>query len=215
MKRPHHRLAIVLVAVAVACASAPAAADLVVDLPEVTVESNGVTPTPGILEVRLGVTGDAPLIGAYSLRISSADPAVTFGTPTPVMTTPLFSEGEGNFSNMSNASTVLFLRDLASATPEYVLAFNAAGLIRVPFTVSAGSLGTFSINLLETNTELVNSAGDPLAFTPGNGSITVIAAVPEAGAWKLLTGAAAVALVVAALVQRMRPSAVQPPAAPC
>jgi hypothetical protein len=215
MKRPTQILAIVLVCAAAALTSPLAWADLFVDITEVTVESNGANPTSGILDVRLGVTGDAPLISAYSLRISSTDPAVTFGTPTPVMTNSLFGAGDGNYTDMSSASTVLILRDLASASTPYVLAFDAAGLIRVPFSVSAGALGTFSLNLLELNSEFVSSAGDPIAFTPGNGSITVIAAVPEAAAWKLLAGAGALAIAMSIVVQRLRSRADELPGPTC
>jgi hypothetical protein len=192
--------------VVLAAVCQPAHADVVVDLPEITVAGDGMNPTQGVLEVRLSLTASETLmLSAYSLKFTSDNPAnVVFGAPTTSLTNPLFVSAGSAFTNSSTSQTVQVLHDLASALDPSLPAFNGAGLIRVPFTVTAGVFGQFALSFAAQSNEIVDAGGNSVAFTQLGGSINVISAVPEASGWQLLSLVASVAAIGVLIKRRGR-----------
>ncbi len=161
-------------------------ADLVVNLPEVTVFADGVNPVSGSFEVFLTLTGDdltsPPDLSSFNIEFSVASSNITFDEAVAPMSTPLFTDGSlMNFS--MDDQTIEAGHDIFSETPSSVAAFDGAALIKVPFTVAAGTFGTFALNTGSLN-EFTNAGANSLAASFVGGSISV-SAIPETGAWKL------------------------------
>jgi hypothetical protein len=117
---------------------------------------------------------------------------LNFGTPQPATTTPLFSGGA--FLTAGSASNVQAAHEIF---PSSVTAFNNAGLIKVPFTVTAGNVGTtYTLSWNPVLTQMTNQLATPLNLMLLPGSIT-IAAIPELAAFQ---GLSFVGLVSAAAV---------------
>lgn len=179
-------------------------------LPDVTVYSDGVTSASGFLEVTLSFTGTPPNIAAYNVDFEVAQMSfVAFGSPTAttVDAAPMFDPFDNSNVGMSTAQHVRAYADKNSSVPIGVAPFGGAGLVRVPFTVSAGQLGTFAVTF---GSENQITGADATPYTPNfvGGSITVLSAVPEAAAWQLVTATAIVTAVLAAGTRRRRRGAI-------
>jgi hypothetical protein len=172
--------------------AAAARAAIVIDLPDVSVTSNGVTPTAGVLEVFVTLTGadlsSPPNFSSFNIDITASSPHVAFGAASAAVTSPLFSAG--TFTDFGTAQRVLAAHDVFEVAPGYVTA-NNAGLVRVPFTVAAGQTGTFTLNLGPL-TQLAYANATAAMLTTFTGSIIV--AVPEVGAWAMLFAALGIVL---------------------
>ena len=178
------------------CTMGIARGDLVIDLPELTFFSDNVNPVTGELSVFLALTGSdlssPPQVSSFNLAFSRSGTGLNFAAAQPATTTPLFSGGA--FLSFGNASNVQAAHDIF---PSSVTAFNNAGLIKVPFTVTAGNVGTtYTLSWDPVLTQMTDQAALPLNLTLLPGSIT-IAAIPEVAAWQ---GLSFVGLVSAAAV---------------
>lgn len=172
--------------VVVGALSSTAQADLVIDLPEITLQSNGVDPVAGEFDVTLTLTGadiiSPPLLSSFNLDLSVTGSSVTFADPSPGAADPLFIGGD--FSFVPDPIRVRAAHDIFDESPSSVEASSGAGLIKVMFQIDAGAEGTWDLTLGNLN-ELTNSDANPLTVTLLSGSITVVA-VPEARAWLCL-----------------------------
>ena len=168
--------------------------DLVIDLPELTIFSDNVNPATGELSVFLTLTGtdltSPPQVSSFNLDFSRSGTGLNFAAAQAATTTPLFSGGV--FLNFGNASNVQTAHDVVTA----VTAFNNAGLIKVPFTVTPGNVGTTYALTFGALNQMSDQLALPLSLTLVPGSITV-AAIPEIAAWQ---GLSIVGLVCAAAV---------------
>jgi hypothetical protein len=189
--------------------SSQALAAFVIDLPDITIPGNLVTPSNGVLEVKLTLTGaelaNPPSVNSFNLDFTTDGSGLTFSAAQAATTSPLFTGGA--FNSFGTSTNVQAAHDIV---PSSVFMFNNAGLIKVPFTVAAGNVGTtYHLNWGPLN-QLAYSAGLSVTTYPLtliNGSITVTSAVPEPPVWEqlsievLLVG---VGMVVIKLRRRMR-----------
>jgi hypothetical protein len=176
----------------------PASAALIYKVQDVTVFSNGVTPTTGTLHAVLQLTGSdlaTPPNNLLSVNVALAptNPGepFSFSTPQEPSSGGLISGG-----NVFTAATVLphtirFADDAQSP----VTASNNARLVSIPFTVNAGIVNrTIPIGFIAGN-ELGNSLAQALPITLMGGNITVMRVIPEPHTLLLaLLGASLVAL---------------------
>lgn len=194
LQRPSRWRTMAALAVALlALVTAPTThADIVIDLPEVNVLSDGVNPTVGELEVFVTLTGaelaTPPDLSSFNIDFSADSPHVTFGAASPAVTSPLFSAG--TFTNFGTAARVLAAHDVFEAMPSFETAGDNRGLLKVPFSVAAGQSGTFALTFgALSQVSYANATAAPITLIGGS----IIVAVPEVGAWGLL---AAVTTVV-------------------
>jgi hypothetical protein len=188
--------------------SVSAHADLVVNVPDVTIFSDGVNPISGGFEVFLTLTeGEAatpPMILTYNFSIAATDDTgLTFADPQPAMTMPLFEPP--NMPDFDMDSNVISNEPHAAGVSiTSVVAMPNAGLAKFPFTIAAGTPVSTQYTL-----ELVGvrEFGDDMMLAYPNvdfsdtGMITV-AAVPEAGALLAMGAAALMSLVAASISKR-------------
>jgi hypothetical protein len=174
-------------------------ADLVVNIPDVTVFSDGVNPIAGEFEVFLTLTGQElampPAILSFNLTLGANGSGLTFATPVPATTTPLFTPSNSNFTAhaMSNQPHAA---DDANAS---AVAFNQAGLATFPFTIAAGTpIGTTYTLSLVGVTEFGDAMGNAFANVDfSDTGLISVAAIPEPAAWM---GLALVSSLTAAVV---------------
>src|SRR5689334_10302514 len=158
---------------------------LVIDLPDITILGSNSLPTNGVIEVALTLTGadlaSPPLATSYNVDFTTDGTGLSFAAAQNATTTPLFSSPAffGSFGTASNPKGAAD-NDLTS-----VPTFNNAGLIKIPFTVAPGNLGTtYHLTLNSLTTEIAN-LGSAYPLTLIGGSIFVT--LPEAAAWKQLS----------------------------
>jgi hypothetical protein len=182
-------VAIVAALVAVGTPS-PALSAFVIDLPDITIPGDAVTPSNGVLEVKLTLTGaelaSPPSVNSFNLDFTTDGSGLAFSAAQAATTSPLFTGG--SFLSFGTATNVQAAHDIV---PSSVSMFNNAGLIKVPFTIAAGNVGTtYHLNWGSLN-EIAFSSGMSVTTYPLtliNGSITVTAAaVPEPPVWLQLS----------------------------
>jgi hypothetical protein len=183
--------AVVALVAALAAIGIPsqALAGFVIDLPDITIPGSPVTPSNGVLEVKLTLTGadlaTPPRANSFNVDFTTDGSGLTFSAAQAATTSPLFTGG--SFTSFGTSTNVEAAHDIV---PSSVFMFNNAGLIKVPFTVAAGHVGTtYHLDWGSLN-ELAYSAGMSVTTYPLtliNGSITVTAAVPEPPVWKQLS----------------------------
>lgn len=156
--------------------------------------------TNGFFDVFVQVTGtgNASLAGwqaMVDLNTSAGQPTgMSLGTPTVTDVTPSSrTMALGTDSNFTTPNGVLLNTSSEVSATQFLLSGsepldseNGDGLMRVPFTLAAGSHGTFLLSLstdTTTGTVLSDPQGGPISYTPVNGSITV---VPEPTGLSLL-----------------------------
>jgi hypothetical protein len=152
---------------------------LVIDLPDITVLGSNSLPTNGVLEVSLTLTGadlaSPPAATSYNVDFTTDGTGLSFAAAQNATTTPLFPS-PAFFASFGTSSD-------NGATS--VSTFNNAGLIKIPFTVAPGNLGTTYHLTLNSLTNEVANLGSPYPLTLVGGSIFVT--LPEAAAWKQLS----------------------------
>ena len=182
-------VALVAALVAVGIPSQALAA-FVIDLPDITIPGSLITPSNGVLEVKLTLTGadlaNPPSANSFNLDFTTDGSGLTFSAAEAATTTPLFTLG--SFNSFGTATNVQAAHDIV---PNSVVTFDNAGLIKVPFTIAAGNVGTtYHLNWGPLN-EIAYSVGMSVTTYPLtliNGSITVTAAaVPEPPVWLQLS----------------------------
>lgn len=183
--------------------------DLVIELPDVEAVSDGINPVFGVFEVTLTLTeadiASPPAIGSYNLDFSVAGIDVFLAAPTSPTTvaTPLFDGG--SFSSLTAGQAVKAAADLFTSTPTSVPAFNVAGLVSVAFAAAPGQFGTYSLDFGTLN-QFTDAGATPIPITLRGGSISIVLAVPEAGAWRLWA-IPATAVAASAATRRLRAKA--------
>jgi hypothetical protein len=185
------------------CTTGTTRGDLVIDLPELSIFSDNVNPVTGELSVFLTLTGSdlssPPQIASFNLDFSRSGTGLNFAAAQQATTAPLFSGGA--FFNFGNASNVQAAHDIF---PSSVTAFNNAGLIKVPFTVTAGNVGaTYALSWNPVLTQMTDQAANPLNLTLLPGSIT-IAAIPEVSAWQGLSFVGVVSAIAVCINRRRK-----------
>jgi hypothetical protein len=159
-----------------------ASAELIFKIPDVTVFSNGVTPTSGTLHAVLQLTGadaSSPPSNIMSVNVafSPTNPGepFSFSTPQEPSSGGLISGGNVFTGATVLPHTIRFADDAQSP----VAASNNARLVSVPFTVNAGIVNrTIPIGFIAGN-ELGNSLAQALPITLMGGNITVMRIIPE------------------------------------
>lgn len=181
-------IARLLLCTVLAVALAPAAIGaIVIDLPDITVFGDNVVPTSGTLEVALSLTGadlaTPPPASSFNLDFSTDGSGLSFAAAQPATTSPLFTGGFfGDYGTSTN------VRALHEIIPSSVPMFNGAGLLKIPFTIAAGNIGTtYHLNFGPLN-EFTYTSGTtvttyPLTLIGGSISVT---SVPEVVGWKQL-----------------------------
>jgi hypothetical protein len=190
-----------------------AQAELVVNVPDMTVFTDNVNPVQGVLEVFLTLTSpedmDPPELLSFNVTLSvmGAGNGLSFQTPQQATTMPLFSDGDftGDFidadlDGMENDP--LASHDAGTSRD----AFQNAGLARFPFTIAANvPVDTQYVIDLVDLIEFGDSMG--MEYTNVNvtdvGSITV-AAIPEPAAWMSLALVASLSSVAGFIYHRAR-----------
>jgi hypothetical protein len=178
-----------------------AQAAVTVEIPNQVITGSTSSSTSGFFNVILGITGtgngsladwQAQVDLTSGTGMTLGTPTVTDVSPSPVsmalgtdngFVTPINS---GTLPNTS--SIVSALQFPIPATSTNLDSDGGLGLMRVPFTVSAGSTGTFDLTINTSSqslgTILSNPSGGSIAFTAQNGVITVN--VPEPGSAVLM-----------------------------
>jgi hypothetical protein len=150
---------------------------LVFRIPDITVESNGLDSTLGMLDVTLDLTGDyaisPPTIASYNVALELAgEPAdVMFGLPQDMQENQLLAAGNVFADATELPHTIRFAKD--ALTP--AAAIDGGVMVSVPFMVNAGVTGRFPIRFVPGN-ELTNPSAQALPIVLVDGSITVVAA---------------------------------------
>ena len=168
---------------------ARALAAFVIDLPDITIPGSAVTPSNGVLAVKLTLTGaelaNPPKANSFNLDFTTDGSGLTFSAAQAATASPLFTGG--SFNSFGTATNVQAAHDIV---PSSVFTFDNAGLIKVPFTVAPGNVGTtYHLNYGLLN-ELAFSSGTSVTTYPLTligGSITVTSAVPEPPVWEQLS----------------------------
>jgi hypothetical protein len=176
---------------------------IVIDWPEIVVISDNINPANGIAEIRLTLTGaDVGIpITSFNLDFTIAGSGITFSTPQAATTTPLIAAGTFSAFGSYPSTNVKAAHD-TDPPGGPVAGFDNAGLVKVPFTVAPGNVGsTFAVTFNSAFTQIANNFTPYGTLSLVGGSISV--AIPEPGAWM---GFSLVALVcaAAALVNRRR-----------
>jgi len=205
------KIASVLIALS---AALPAYADIVINWPNVVVQSDNVNPASGFADIFITLNDDntpdltsPPSIDAFNLRFDLVSGVgLTFNAPQNAVINPLF-DNSGFFYPPTDTYPGTMVR--AANDGAVTVLSNIVGLIRAPFTVAPGNVGqiyTISIHLQDTQ---LSANGNAFNFVTSGGSVTV-QAVPEPAA---IFGMCAVALVSAAgaiIVRRRKLARVAP-----
>jgi hypothetical protein len=157
------------------------------------------TVTTGFADVFLGISGTGngtlqTFDAGVNLDTSAGQPTgLSFGTPTltdvgtPPRTPVLGDSGFGVAE--STASRILIDQSVSQASAVNLDGANNEGLVRIPFTIAAGTVGVFHVNLdtdENTGTILVTPNSDVIPYTANNGTITVTLPLPEPASISLL-----------------------------
>jgi hypothetical protein len=148
-----------------------------------TILSDPTTPVSGFFDVFFSVMGDNPPAAGYQLRLDlvPADGGIALGAPvstgsTAPMRMPLFPTPPTDLgSTASRIQATDFLANGANSIADL------NGLVRVPFTVSPNTSGTYSLNIDPATTALSDAGGGPITFQITNGTLSV-APIPEPSA---------------------------------
>jgi len=188
---------------------------LVIDLPDIAVLGSNVTATNGVYEVALNLTGadlaSPPPVSSFNIDflynpIADGSSGLSFAAAQRATTSPLFGTN-GFFGSFGTSTNVQAAGDV---TPSSLPSFNGAGLLKVPFTIAAGNLGTtYHLNFGPLN-EITYTNGSTVTSYPLTligGSILVT--VPEAAAWKQFTAVVMLAGIGLAVVKVRRRVAVR------
>jgi hypothetical protein len=174
---------------------------LVIDLPDITILGSNVLPTSGVLEVALTLTGpdlaSPPSATSYNVDFTTDGSGLSFAAAQNATTMPLFASPI--FSNFGTASNPKAAADTDGTS---VATFNNAGLIKIPFTVAPGNLGTTYHLTLNSLTNEIANLGTAYPITLIGGSIFVT--LPEAAAWKQLSLVALIGVTVMGAVKLRR-----------
>jgi hypothetical protein len=182
----------IAVAFVVIIAARSADADIVINWPNVIVQSDNINPVSGFADVYFTLTGaDAmvpPQIDAFNLGFQLASgTGFTFNVPTNGTANPVF--GGALFIPPSDTYPRTNVRAANNGGPTALA--DLQGLVRANFTVAPGHVGqTYTINFVLPDTQL-SLNGNVFNFTTMGGSVTV-QAVPEPAA---VFGMSAAALV--------------------
>jgi hypothetical protein len=187
-----------------------ARADLVANVPDVTVFSDNVNPIVGEFEVFLTLTEPEattlPMILSFNLTIAATDDTgLTFSVPQQAMTMLLFAPA--NIPDFDMDSNVMNNEPHAAAVAiTSVMAFQNAGLAKFPFTIEAGTPASTQYTL-----ELVgvNEFGDDLGIEYLNvdfsdTGLIRVAAVPEANSFAAMLMIALLVGIAAWVHQRTK-----------
>ena len=159
-------------------------------------------PTNGVLEVALTLTGadlaSPPPATSYNVDFTTDGSGLSFAAAMNATTTPLFTS-PAFFASFGTASNPQAAADNGGTS---VSTFNNAGLIKIPFTVAPGNLGTtYHLTLNSLTTEIANGASAyPLTLIGGSIFVTL----PEAAAWKQLSLVALIGVTVMGAVKVRR-----------
>jgi hypothetical protein len=164
-----------------------ASAELIFRIPDVTVISNGSSPTTGTLHGVLQLTGShlaTPPNDIMSVNIAfqtgtagstAADSRIAFQTPQEPSSQALITGGNvfTGATDLTN-DIIRFADDAVSA----VTAFNNARLVSVPFSINAGiTSATIPVNFISGN-ELGNSQAVAFPISLQGGNI-IVRPIPE------------------------------------
>jgi hypothetical protein len=157
-------------------------ASLVFRIPDITVQSDGVHPVMGMLDVSLDLTGhyalNPPTIASYNVALELLDQptGVALGLPLDMVDNKLFEAGNTYAGATDLPHTIRFAKDAVSP----VAASDGGVMVRIPFMVDAGRSGTFPLRFIAGN-EMTNPSAEALALELAHGSITVLPAAALVG----------------------------------
>jgi hypothetical protein len=151
---------------------------LIFRIPHITVETNGLDSTLGMLDVTLDLSGqyttNPPTIASYNVALElEGQPAdVMFGSPQDMQENKLFATGNVYAGATELPHTIRFAKDAIAP----VAASDGGVMVSVPFMVNPGvTSGTFPIRFIPGNELTIpNAEALPIMFV--DGSITVVAA---------------------------------------
>ncbi len=227
------RLALVLVLIVTACLGTvtPCRAEgLVIEAPNLTGVLPGSTGSFDILLLNSNSAGGASFnVASDNLAVSISGPAgVTItNVTTSTVATYIFEQSIDTnfglpFASINSPPTSFSANDAGDVAAGYpgfqvVAPGQTYGLALVTYMISstapAGAVDTISIDSINAGTSLSDDQGNLLSFTPMNGSITTLFAVPEPAS--IIPAATAVLIGIAAAWRRRRSSTARPaPRAP-
>jgi hypothetical protein len=219
------RLALVLVLIVTACLATvtPCRAEgLVIEAPNLTGVLPGSTGSFDILMMNTNSTGGASFnVASDNLDVSISGPAgITItNVTTSTVATYIFEQSIDTnfglpFASINSPPTSFSANDAGDVAAGYpgfqvVAPGQTYGLALVTYAISAtappGAVDTISINSINVGTSLADDQGNLLSFTPVNGSITTLFAVPEPAS--VIPAATAVLIGIAGAWGRRRSSA--------
>jgi hypothetical protein len=185
---------------------------IIIDLPDITVYTDNVNPTNGVLEIQLTLTAPElstnPPMSTFNLDLFATGVGLTLSTPQAATTAPLFTGGVFAGNAITALHVQAFHSIVANIPPaNSVPSFTGAGLLRVPFTIAPGNAGTtYLLSLNVGLTEMADANGTPYALTLQGGSI--FATIPEASGWKLFAVVALASGGVVKVWRKRRPISV-------
>jgi hypothetical protein len=194
---------------------------LVIEAPNLTGVLPGSTGSFDILLMNTNSTGGASFnVASDNLAVSISGPAgVTItNITTSTVATYIFEQSIDTnfglpFASINNPPTSFSANDAGDVAAGYpgfqvVAPGQTYGLALVTYAISAtappGAVDTISINSINVGTSLADDQGNLLSFTPVNGSITTLFAVPEPAS--VIPAATAVLIGIAAAWGRRRSS---------
>ena len=158
---------------------------LILDLPELVIETDGEEAVQGSFEIVLELTGDElstpPRLSTLNLALVNGDANLDLVSATRAANAPLFAGGDTH--SFSTPGLLFYAHDVLKEDPISAPAFTDAGLATIEFIVPAGVYDAFPLAFHSSFSQMVDEEGTRLGLTLLSGSITVVASViPEPGA---------------------------------